>query len=156
MKRNAYIVLGGIGVYGLMGLGIVLVCVGGYTLLAQVILWLKSGEWVSLPLLYLFVDPWPLLAEKLSDEALVAIQRARRILCDPLIILRMGFHTYFSRVSAWLMDPHDWVGIQKIIRQILETIPLSLFLVGSGAAIWKTAVIERELAQLENLSNESA
>ena len=168
MERDAYKFLVQIWLYGCVTftyLGICLIWVGVYLLGTQVILWSRSGQWVSLPLLYLFVDPWPLLEEKLSSVAVTAIHRVTHLssdpfapFSDPLFILRMGFHTYFSGVSAWLMDPHDWVGVQRIIRPILETIPLSLFLMGSGAAIWKTAVIDRALAQnaLENLSNESA
>lgn len=116
-------------------LGVILAFVGGYVIVAQVILWLKSGQWVSLPLLYLFVDPWPLLAEKFSAEAAAAIQRATGEFSDPLFILRLELHTYFNGLSLWLMEPKEWIGVQKIVRGILQLIPVSLFLLGLGAIV---------------------
>ena len=159
MNRNAHVALVRIWMYGSMSficLGVILVFVGGYVVVAQVILWLKSGQWVSLPLLYLFVDPWPLLAEKFSAEAAVAIQRARGQFSDPLFILRMGLHTYFNGLPSWLMEPKEWVGVQKIVRGILEVIPVSLFFIGSGAAVWipaKECLTSAE-GTLEKLSKE--
>ncbi len=137
-------------------LGVIVAFIGGCVIVAQVILWLKSGQWVSLPLLYLFVDPWPLLAEKFSAEAAVAIQRATGGFSDPLFILRMGLHTYFNGLPSWLMEPKQWIGMQKIVKGIFEVIPMSLFLLGLGAAVGipaKKCFASAEEA-LENLSKE--
>lgn len=137
-------------------LGVILAFVGGYVIVAQVILWLKSGQWISLPLLYLFVDPWPLLAEKFSAEAVAAIQSVTGQFSDPLVILRMGLHTYLNGLPSWLMEPKEWVGVQKIVRIVLESIPLSLFLVGLGAAVWLPAMgaLVRAEQTLKDLSKE--
>jgi hypothetical protein len=159
MNRYAHVALARIWMYGSISficLGVILVLVGGYVIVAQVILWLKSGQWVSLPLLYLFINPWPLLTDKFSADAAVAIQRATGSFSDPLFILRMGLHTYFNGLPSWLLEPKEWVGVQKIVRGILELVPVSLFFLGLGAAVWipaKECLTSAEEA-LEELSKE--
>ena len=138
-----------------IGIGVTVVLVGSYVIVAQVILWLKSGEWVSLPLYYLFVDPRPLL-EQLPPQAWLVILTSQY--SDPLFVLQMGVDTYLNGLSAWLLDPKEWVGLHKIVKGILEIIPISLFLIWLGGMVWGAAMASFAKAEglVEKLTKERA
>lgn len=85
--------------------------------LVQVLYWLKSGQWVAVPVLDLFITP---------------------AFVEPHI-LGMTPHdlvpNFLGRLFPWLGYPTDWFGVHKFVHAILQFVPLSVVLVAIGFTI---------------------
>ncbi len=134
-----------------------LLLAGGYTVVAQAILWMRSGHWVELPLLYLFVDPFPLLAQQFPLEAWKQIQSTVGNWSKPWFILQVPWHTYLSdEFSNWLNNPQSWLGLHKAVMKTLDAVPMSVMMLGAGitmassAGLWLEEHIEPELETLND------
>lgn len=134
---------------------------GLYLILNQVILWMKSGYWVKMPLLYLLVNPWPEIS---ANVPLTEIMPDIGKLSNPFIVLGVNSFNIapdgqylqpyrFFGLSEWLSQPHTWLGLHKILTWFLDFIPISLaciiiaFLVG-GTAVYYSEIFQEELDSL--------
>lgn len=103
----------------------VIIPVGGFSILwgiftfgYQIFFWLKTGEWVKLPMSYFFITP--------SD---------RWASMSPADLVPSWFHNSWN----WFEYPASWYGVNKIVRFIFDLIPLSIvwiivgiYFVGAG------------------------
>ncbi len=99
----------------------------------QVYIWLKHGEWISLPAKGLFAGRYvqeTIVPGQATDAELDAfLKRAS---------LRDKFWTYIPhrnpREGDWFLEPTSWVGLQRLITRILEfmSVPVFCILVAWG------------------------
>jgi hypothetical protein len=116
--------------------GISLALLGGYIVLSQVVLWLKSGHWVSIHLLYLVTDPWPSITGQFSIQDLqVIVPAAQGTFSNPFFILGLGSHIYLDGFSAWIAEPDQWMGLHGIVWWMLDLLPVSLICVVLAALV---------------------
>ena len=139
----------------LLFLGGLLTLAGGYLIVSQLVLWLKSGVWVSIPLLYLFTDPLPLLVEQFTVDELQRVVDADGRFSNPLhYIHTLRTCTLVPSFSSWLVQPEEWVGVQVLVRWTLEVLSTSftmitLGIITSGLGMFLSAEAEDELNELE-------
>ena len=98
-------------------------------------------------MLLIFVDPWPIIANDVPMEQIaVGISK----FSNPFIVFGVEvvpprgyweWHRYFGKFSHWLIEPQSWIGVHKIIRGTLETIPISLFILFLAAIVYFPAVL---------------
>jgi hypothetical protein len=95
---------------------------GAYIFVSQVGLFLKSGYWVELPLVYLLTGFSPaVLPEKVLQHI--------GTLSNPFTILEINNLLVDSRfLQEWLSKPHASPEVHGIVVQLLESIPISMFL----------------------------
>ena len=109
--------------------GILSGSVGAYIFVSQVGLFLKSGYWVKLPLIYLLMGFSPVV---LPEEALQHLGT----LSNPFAILEINNLLVGSNsMQEWLSEPHAWPVIHGIVVQLLESIPISIFLIAFSALL---------------------
>jgi hypothetical protein len=108
-----------------------------FSFFAQIVLWLKTSHWVSLPLMYIFVDPWNEL-KSLYPFAEI-LKNSMDPFSDPFVIIRFSgkFRFLWSSFSDWLVSPNAWIGFHSIIEYLFRAIPfwLAVFLFGLAIAI---------------------
>ena len=102
--------------------GIISGSAGAYTLVSQVGLFLKSGYWVELPLIYLLIGFSPaVLPEKVLQHL--------GTLSNPFAILEINNLLAGSNsLQEWLSEPQSWPEVHEIVVRLLESIPISMFL----------------------------
>ena len=102
--------------------GIISGSAGVYTLVSQVGLFLKSGYWVELPLIYLLIGFSPaVLPEKVLQHL--------GTLSNPFAILEINNLLAGSNsLQEWLSEPQSWPEVHEIVVRLLESIPISMFL----------------------------
>ena len=126
-------ILWGVILIPLMALGVWCCWASVYTIISQFVLWLKTSYWVSMPLIYLIIDPRPELSAKIP---LHLIAKEVSTFSDPLWIVRqsMQIHSFVSPFSDWLVSPKNWLGLHAVVNFVLRLIPawLPLFLFGWG------------------------
>jgi hypothetical protein len=116
--------------YGLiLLLGIISGSAGVYTLVSQVGLFLKSGYWVELPLIHLLLGFSPAtLPERVLQQL--------GTLSNPLTILEIkNLLTGSNSLQEWLSELQSWPELHKIVVQLLEFIPVSMFLLVFSALL---------------------
>ena len=109
--------------------GIISGSAGAYTLVSQVGLFLKSGYWVKLPLIYLLIGFSPaVLPEKVLQHL--------GTLSNPLAILEINNLLASSNsLQKLLSEPQSWPEVHKIVVWLLESIPISMFLLVFSALL---------------------
>jgi hypothetical protein len=108
--------------------GLILLCgimsgsAGAYTLVSQVGLFLRSGYWVELPLIYLLIGFSPTdLPEKVLQHL--------GTLFNPFAILEINNLLAGSNsLQEWLPEPQSWPEVHEIVVRLFESIPISMFL----------------------------
>jgi len=108
--------------------GLILLCgiisgsAGAYTLVSQVGLFLRSGYWVELPLMYLLIGfPPAVLPEKVLQHL--------GTLFNPFAILEINNLLAGSNsLQEWLSEPQSWPEVHEIVVRLFESIPISMFL----------------------------
>ena len=102
---------------------------GAYIFVSQVGLFLKSGYWVELPLVYLLMGFSPaVLPEKVLQHI--------GTLSNPFTILEINNLLVDSRfLQEWLAEPHASSEVHGIVVQLLESIPISMFLLVFSALL---------------------
>jgi|GEM_PF-2419448 len=108
--------------------GLILLCgiisgsAGAYTLVSQVGLFLRSGYWVELPLMYLLIGFSPaVLPEKVLQHL--------GTLFNPFAILEINNLLAGSNsLQEWLSEPQSWPEVHEIVVRLFESIPISMFL----------------------------
>jgi len=102
---------------------------GAYIFVSQVGLFLKSGYWVELPLIYLLKGFSPaVLPEKVLQHL--------GTLSNPFAILEINNLLVGSNsLQEWLSEPHAWSEVHGIVVQLLESIPISMFLLVFSALL---------------------
>ena len=102
---------------------------GAYIFVSQVGLFLKSGYWVKLPLIYLLMGFSPaVLPEKVLQHL--------GTLSNPFAILEINNLLVGSNsLQEWLSEPHAWPEVHGIVVQLLESIPISMFLLVFSALL---------------------
>jgi hypothetical protein len=103
-------------------IGIISGSAGSYTFVSQVGLFLKSGYWVELPLIYLIMEFSPAtLPEKVLQQL--------GTLSNPFAILEIkNLLVSSNSLQVWLSEPQGWPEVHDIVVQLLESIPISMFL----------------------------
>ena len=103
-------------------IGIISGSAGSYTFVSQVGLFLKSGYWVQLPLIYLITGFSPVtLPEKVLQQL--------GTLSNPLAILEIkNLLASSNSLHEWLSKPQTWPKAHEIVLQVLQSIPISMFL----------------------------
>jgi hypothetical protein len=110
-------------------LGILSGSAGAYIFVSQVGLFLKSGYWVELPLVYLLMGFSPAV---LPEEVLQHLGT----LSNPFAILEINNLLIGpNSLQEWLSEPHVWSESHGIVVLLLESIPISLFLLGFSALV---------------------
>ena len=115
--------------------GLILLCgiisgsAGVYTLVSQVGLFFRSGYWVELPLMLLLMDFSPaVLPEKVLQHL--------ETLFNPFAILEINkLLTGSNSLQGWLSEPQSWPKVHEIIVRLLESIPMSMFLLGYSVLV---------------------
>lgn len=147
-------------------LAVALGLLGGYLIVAQVVLWMKSGQWIEMPLLYLFINPWPEISSKVY---LLEIAPEVGMFSNPFVILGVEqlvvptdgryweTYRYFGTFSEWLTAPQSWLGLHKIVRGIFELVPISLccFILAGVSGGIATAYSEIFQDEIERLLKQS-
>ena len=108
--------------------GLILLCgiigwsAGAYTVVSQDWLFLKSGYWVELPLMYLLIGFSPtVLPEKVLQHL--------GTLFNPFAILEINNLLAGSNsLQEWLSEPQSWPEVHGIVVRLLQSIPISVFL----------------------------
>ena len=102
---------------------------GAYIFVSQVGLFLKSGYWVELPIIYLLMGFSPaVLPEKVLQHL--------GTLSNPFAILEINNLLVGSNsLQEWLSEPHAWPEVHGIVVQLLESIPISMFLLVFSALL---------------------
>ena len=102
---------------------------GAYIFVSQVGLFLKSGYWVELPLIYFLMGFSPaVLPEKVLQHL--------GTLSNPFAILEINNLLVGSNsLQEWLSEPHAWPEVHGIVVQLLESIPISMFLLVFSALL---------------------
>jgi hypothetical protein len=102
---------------------------GAYIFVSQVGLFLKSGYWVELPFIYLLMGFSPaVLPEKVLQHL--------GTLSNPFAILEINNLLVGSNsLREWLSEPHAWPEVHGIVVQLLESIPISMFLLVFSALL---------------------
>ena len=108
--------------------GLILLCgimsgsAGAYTLISQVGLFLRSGYWVELPFIYLLTGFSPVVVpEKILQHI--------GTLFNPFAILEVNNLLAGSNsLQEWLSEPQSWPEVHEIVVRLLESIPISIFL----------------------------
>ena len=108
--------------------GLILLCgiisgsAGAYTIVSQVGLFLRSGYWVELPLMYLLIGFSPaVLPEKVLQHL--------GTLFNPFAILEINNLLAGSNSwQEWLSEPQSWPEVHEIVVRLFEFIPISMFL----------------------------
>ena len=108
--------------------GLILLCgimsgsAGAYTLISQVGLFLRSGYWVELPFIYLLTGFSPaVVPEKILQHI--------GTLFNPFAILEINNLLAGSNsLQEWLSEPQSWPEVHEIVVRLLESIPISMFL----------------------------
>ena len=110
-------------------LGILSGSAGAYTFVSQVGLFLKSGYWVKLPLIYLLMGFSPaVLPEKVLQHL--------GTFSNPFAILEIDNLLFNSNsLQEWLSEPHAWLELHGIVVELLKSIPISIFLVVFSALL---------------------
>lgn len=116
-------------------IGIGLGVLGGYVIVAQAILWMKTDVWIEMPLLYFFIDAWSEIQEK---APLREIYKEVGWLSNPFVVLGVDelvfpphgqyweLYTYFGVFSGWLSHPQSWLGLHKIVYWFFDKMPISV------------------------------
>ena len=109
--------------------GIISGSAGAYTLVSQVGLFLKSGYWVELPLIYLLIGFSPAaLPEKVLQNL--------GTLSNPFAILEIkNLLASSNSLQEWLSEPQSWPEVHEIVVRLLESIPISMFLLVFSALL---------------------
>jgi len=109
--------------------GIISGSAGSYTLVSQVGLFLKSGYWAELPLIYLLMGFSPAtLPEKVLQQL--------GTLSNPFAILEIkNLLASSNSLQEWLSEPKAWPEVHEIVVQLLESIPISMFLLVFSALL---------------------
>jgi hypothetical protein len=155
--KAVWIELGGKLCRMLVILAVIPALAGGYVLLSQVAMWLRSGIWVSLPLLYAFTDFWPIVGERYRPDQLERITEPGRFISAPLaLISHVHLNLQFPAFASWLAEPGTGGSIQHITRRVFELLPLSgvlmaltvvlvlLLLLCSASATHRVRQLQRE------------
>ena len=102
---------------------------GAYIFVSQVGLFLKSGYWVELPIIYLLMGFSPaVLPEKVLQHL--------GTLSNPFAILEINNLLVGSNsLQEWLSEPQSWPEVHEIVIQLLESIPISMFLLVFSALL---------------------
>ena len=110
-------------------LGILSGSAGAYTFVSQVGLFLKSGYWVELPLIYFLMGFSPaVLPEKVLQHL--------GTLSNPFAILEINnLLVGPNSLQEWLSELHAWPEVHGIVVQLLEFIPISMFLLVFSALL---------------------
>jgi hypothetical protein len=110
-------------------LGIISGSAGVCTLVSQVGLFLKSGYWVELPLIYLLSDLSP---ATLPDKVFQQLGT----LSNPFAILEIkNLLASSNLLHEWFSEPQAWPEVHEIVAQLLEFIPISMFLLVFSALL---------------------
>jgi hypothetical protein len=114
----------------LVVLAVVPALIGGYVFLSQVVLWFKTGIWVSLPLLYVFTDFWPVVGARFTPDELDRISASGGYVSDPLSLVS-NFHlsSEFPGFASWLAASGTAGGLHKVTRWVLEALPITLAMI---------------------------
>jgi hypothetical protein len=122
IKKNILFGLGYLFSVLILLIGIISGSAGSYTFVSQVGLFLKSGYWVELPLIYLFTGfPPATLPEKVLHHL--------GTLSNPFAILEIkNLLAGSNSLQEWLSEPQAWPEIHEIVVQLLESLPISMFL----------------------------
>jgi hypothetical protein len=109
--------------------GIISGSAGSYTFVSQVGLFLKSGYWVELPLIYLITGFSPAtLPEKVSQQL--------GTLSNPFAILEIeNLLASSNSLQEWLSESQAWPEMHDIVVKLLESIPISMFLLVFSALL---------------------
>ncbi len=115
--------------------GLILLCgiisgsAGVYTLVSQVGLFFRSGYWVEVPLIYLLIGFSPaVLPEKVLQHL--------ETLFNPFAILEINkLLTGSNSMQGWLSEPQFWPKVHEVIVRLLESIPMSMFLLGYSVMV---------------------
>jgi hypothetical protein len=109
--------------------GIISGSAGAYIFVSQVGLFLKSGYWMELPLIYLLMGFSPaVLPEKVLQHL--------GTLSNPFAILEIkNLFVDSNSLQEWLSEPHAWPEVHGIVVQLLESIPISMFLLVFSALL---------------------
>ena len=102
---------------------------GAYIFVSQVGLFLKSGYWVELPIIYLLMGFSPaVLPEKVLQHL--------GTLSNPFAILEINnLLVGPNSLQEWLSELHAWPEVHGIVVQLLEFIPISMFLLVFSALL---------------------
>ena len=102
---------------------------GAYIFVSQVGLFLKSGYWVELPLIYLLIGFSPGV---LPEEVLQHLGT----LFNPFAILEINNLLAGSKsLQKWLSEPQFSPAVHEIVVRLFESIPISVFLLIFSALI---------------------
>ena len=108
--------------------GLILLCgiisgsAGAYTLVSQVGLFLRSGHWVELPLIYLLIGFSPAVLPEIVLQHLGT-------LFNPFAILEINNLLAGSNsLHEWLSKPQSWPEVHEIVVRLFKSIPISMFL----------------------------
>ena len=85
--------------------------------LSQIAYFLWTGEWVKIPVLYIFISP---------DYSSIQTE------ISPLTLVPTYIHGRWN----WIENPTSWLGVYKILYWILEFVPLWILWLCAG---WLTA-----------------
>jgi len=102
--------------------GIIIGSAGAYTLVSQVGLFMKSGCWVELPLIYLLSGFSPAALPERVLQHLGTLSNPFAILEIKNLLANSCF------LQEWLSEPQAWTEVHEIVVQLLESIPISMFL----------------------------
>ena len=129
IKKNILYGLGYIFSILILLSGIISGSAGSYTFVSQVGLFFKSGYWVELPLLYLIMGFSPAtLPEKVLQKL--------GTLSNPFAILEIkNLLASSNSFQEWLSEPQAWPEVHEIVVQLLESIPISMFLLVFSALL---------------------
>ena len=109
--------------------GILSGSVGAYIFVSQVGLFLRSGYWVKLPLIYFLTDFSPAVLPENILQHLGTFS-------NPFAILEINSLLVGSNsMQEWLSEPNVWPEVHGIIVQLLESIPISIFLIAFSALL---------------------
>jgi hypothetical protein len=102
---------------------------GAYIFVSQVGLFLKSGYWAELPLIYFLMGFSPtVLPEKVLQHL--------GTLSNPFAILEINnLLVGPNSLQEWLSELHAWPEVHGIVVQLLEFIPISMFLLVFSALL---------------------
>ena len=109
--------------------GIISGSAGSYTFVSQVGLFLKSGYWVELPLIYLITGFSPAtLPEKVLQQL--------GTLSNPFAVLEIkNLLASSNSLQVWLSESQSWPEMHDIVVKLLESIPISMLLLVVSALL---------------------
>jgi hypothetical protein len=113
--------------------GIISWSAGAYTIVSQVWLFLKSGYWVELPLIYLLVGFSPAMSSSVLPEKVL---QHLGTLSNPFAVLEINNLLADSNsLREWLSEPQSWPEVHGIVVRLLQSLPISTFLLVFGVLL---------------------